>query len=150
VREIKQSLYAKCVAYVAARIDVAEQAIATAQQSANEETKSSVGDKYETTRAMMQLEIEKNSVQLGESIKLRQALDKINLEKRSETIQIGSLVITDQSSFFLAISAGKISIGNNAYFAVSPSSPIGSKLLGLSAGDIFEFNGRKQRVLEIW
>ena len=56
---IKQTLYNFCVTYINQRMATAQQAIHTAQASANEETKSSAGDKYETGRAMMQLEIEK-------------------------------------------------------------------------------------------
>jgi transcription elongation GreA/GreB family factor len=150
LKAVKEQLYARCQAYVAGRIATAQQAIETAQQSANEETKSSVGDKYETTRAMMQLEIEKNSIQLNESIKLKQALEKINIDSRAEAVQSGSLVITDTAIFFVAISAGKISLDKKDYLVISPSSPIGSKLIGLKAGDSFDFNGKKQRVLEIW
>jgi hypothetical protein len=45
---IKQQLYALCQEFISRRIIVAQQAIAAAQSAANEETKSSSGDKYET------------------------------------------------------------------------------------------------------
>lgn len=83
-------------------------AIEHAQLAANEETKSSAGDKYETGRAMMQLEIEKQSVQLAEAMKLKHVLSQINPEKTTETIQSGSLVFTDQGNFYISISAGKL------------------------------------------
>jgi hypothetical protein len=51
------------------RIASAEEAIRMAQESANQEGKSSAGDKYETGRAMAQLEIEKASGQLAEANK---------------------------------------------------------------------------------
>jgi sortase (surface protein transpeptidase) len=56
---LKTRLHSLCVSYVGQRIETAQRAIAIAQASANEETKSSAGDKYETGRAMAQLEIEK-------------------------------------------------------------------------------------------
>ena len=67
MKSIKQELYKLCQTYIQQRILTAKQAIEAAQQAANNETKSSSGDKYETGRAMMQLEIEKDSAQLSES-----------------------------------------------------------------------------------
>jgi transcription elongation GreA/GreB family factor len=89
-------------------------------------------------------------VQLAESLKLKHALDQINIERRSEKIQSGSLVITDHDQFFISISAGKFSIDNKTYLAIAPTSPIGMKLIGLRAGDTFAFNAKTYKLLEIW
>jgi hypothetical protein len=67
--DIKIKLYQYCVEFIDKRIAGAREAIQIAQDSANEETKSSAGDKYETGRAMAQLEIEKNTTQLEEALK---------------------------------------------------------------------------------
>ncbi|MDB5240215.1 MAG: hypothetical protein JWP57_840, partial [Spirosoma sp.] len=48
---LKQALHARCRHYVQQRIDTARQAMEAAQESANSESKSSAGDKYETGRA---------------------------------------------------------------------------------------------------
>jgi transcription elongation GreA/GreB family factor len=147
--KIKQQLSAHCQAYLTQRANTARQAIKAAQASANEETKSSAGDKYETGRAMMQLEIEKNTVQLGETMKLKRMLDDIKIDASSLTVQTGSLVITDQGNFFLAISVGHISIEGKTYTAVSPSSPIGIQLLKLRQDESFLFNGKTYRIEEV-
>lgn len=144
---IKQQLHASCLAYVEQRIAAAGQAIQSAQASANEETKSSAGDKYETGRAMAQLEIEKNSTQLAEAQKLKQILTQINLEKKTESIQSGNLVLTSQGNYFIAIAAGQFTIDGRSYYAISPSSPIAQKLLGLKKDDEFIFN-KKAFVVE--
>lgn len=144
---IKQQLHALCLAYVAQRIAAATQAIQSAQASANEETKSSAGDKYETGRAMAQLEIEKNSAQLAEAQKLAQVLSQINPEKKTETVQSGSVVLTSQGNYFIAIAAGQFTVENKTYYAISPSSPIAQKLMGLKSGDAFLFN-KKEFVIE--
>ena len=80
--------------------------------SANEETKSSAGDKYETTREMIQQEIEKHSSSLAEAVKQKQFLQQITTGKRYEKIQPGSLVITDKNNFYIAISAGALVFEN--------------------------------------
>jgi hypothetical protein len=142
VPSVKQRLHALCLAYTEERIRAAQQAIQFAQASANEETKSSAGDKYETGRAMAQLEIEKNSAQLAEGLKLKQRLLQLDVTRITKTAQAGSLVVTSHGKFFIAVSAGKITLESENYFAVSPSSPIVQNLLGLKSGDQFRFNGK--------
>jgi len=149
LKTVKEKLYAACIAYVTQRIDTAQRAIEIAQASANEETKSSAGDKYETGRAMMQLEIEKNTVQLNEAMKLKQALDQIVPSKPVSTIQPGSLVITDGHTYYIAISAGQITIEGKSYFAISSGSPIGLLLKGLQEGDTFVFNKKTVSILSV-
>src|SRR6478609_11532726 len=75
---LRQKLFNACVEYVNLRIDTSKQAMADAQESANAEEKSSAGDKYETGRAMMQIERDKAAQQLHEAIKRQQGLDQIN------------------------------------------------------------------------
>ena len=58
---IKQELYKQCKNYVSNCIDTAQKAIDDAVESANDDTKSSAGDKYETGREMMQQEIDRNN-----------------------------------------------------------------------------------------
>jgi hypothetical protein len=147
--EIKKQLYEMCQQYLLRRIQTAEDAIRSAQSSANDETKSSAGDKYETGRAMMQLEIEKNTVQLAETMKLKRMLDQLKYDKVSEVIQPGSLVITDQGNFFIAISVGMLTLKNEVYAAVSPGSPIGTKLLGLQENSSVTFGNKVYTVTQV-
>ena len=63
---IKQHLYTLCCEYVAQRIAEATQAIADTQEAVNNETKSTAGDKYETSREMMQQEINRDAGRLYE------------------------------------------------------------------------------------
>lgn len=146
---VKIKLYELCVAFVEQRIASSQKAIEHAQLAANEETKSSAGDKYETGRAMMQLEIEKQSVQLGEAMKLKQVLSHINPEKITDTIQSGSLVFTDQGNFYISISAGKLDLEGTTYFAVSPVAPIGALLIGKKSGETIQLNGKTFTIRKI-
>jgi hypothetical protein len=143
VTQLKQAIVAHCRTHVNSRIRSTEEAIRLAQQSANEETKSSSGDKYETGRAMAQLEIEKAGGQLAEAKKLMLALERIDVERSSGTVGRGSLVITNQGNYFLAIPAGKVVIDDITWFALSPFSPLGAALIGRHAGDTVEVNGKK-------
>ena len=148
---LRQKLFNACLDYVNMRIDTSKQAMANAQESANAEEKSSAGDKYETGRAMMQIERDKAAQQLNESMKLKQVLDQINnTEVRQSVVSLGSVVITSSGPhFYVAISTGKIQIDGVEYIALAPQSPIGKALLGLKVNDTFMYNNKSCTITEI-
>lgn len=143
---IKQQLHAYCQQAITQRVERIQAAIAEAQLAANEETKSSSGDKYETTRAMMHLEIEKNGIQLQEALKQQQLLFKIRPDQQTELIENGSLAITNQGTFYLAISIGQVTLNNQAYMCISAASPIGQQLVKRGVNYEFVFQGRTYRI----
>lgn len=113
------------------------------------ETKSSAGDKHETGRAMIHLEIEKAMVQADQLRKTKSVLQKINIDKNSDKIKMGSLVFTDQGKYFISISAGEIRLGEEVYYAISSSSPIGNLLMGQTPGSSIQLLNRTQKILEV-
>lgn len=149
MNDIKNELYSLCIAYVKQRIDTAKQAINDAQQAASEETKSSAGDKFETSREMIQQETDRNQAQLNEANKLLVALNQINVNAVTEIAGPGSLVITNNGRFYIAISAGVLTLNGDTYFAVSPASPVGLSLKGQKTGDQFSLNGRQYLIESI-
>ncbi|GCC52279.1 3-oxoacyl-ACP synthase [Chryseotalea sanaruensis] len=121
----------------------------TAQAAANEEEKSSAGDKYETTRAMMQIERDKAAGQLEEGLKLKRVAGSIIPQINNSQIGLGSLVMTNTVHFYIGISAGKVEIGNQSFLTVSAQAPIALTLLKLKQGDSFMFNKLKLSISEI-
>ena len=131
------------------RIDTARQAMEAAQEAANSESKSSAGDKYETGRAMAQLERDRHAQLLAEAQKIDQELSQINPEKTYEIVQPGSLVVTNRGRFFISIGAGKLTLDGEDYFAVSSASPIGTALAGRKVNDTITFNNLTYQVLDV-
>ncbi|MBC8052318.1 MAG: 3-oxoacyl-ACP synthase [Sphingobacteriaceae bacterium] len=146
---LKRALLEKCSQYVEERIKSAENAITSAKEASQDDTKSSAGDKYETTREMMQQEISRNEAQLYEAMKLKHQLSQISIDKSSDSIQNGSVAITDNGNFFISISAGLLTIENESFFAISSFSPIGKQLIGLRTGGMFSFNSKDYTILDI-
>lgn len=147
--EIKRRLHDYCLNYVCQRIERIKSEIASVQHSANEETKSSAGDKHETARAMAQLEVELNSKQLIEAEKLLAALHQIDITREFITVGAGALVRTSSGDFFISISIGKINLDGNDYYVVSPDSPVGKVLMGKRGGDSFLWNNKTTVILSI-
>ncbi|WP_395810009.1 3-oxoacyl-ACP synthase [Daejeonella sp.] len=139
---IKEELFKQCLHYVEECINTAQLAIEDARSSANDDTKSSAGDKFETGREMMQQEIDRNRKQLEEAKKMRLALEQIENHQVSEIIHSGSLVITNFGKFYISISRGQIQVDGINYFAISAVSPIGLKLMRQKIGYQFDFNGK--------
>lgn len=149
MQSLKRQLYDQCQVYIQRSIHTIQQALENALAAAREETRSSAGDKYETGRAMMQIEAEKNAAQLANLRKMEQVLNGIDPEAPTVRIGLGSAVLTSMGNFYISISAGKLVADDVTYFAVSPVSPIGGKLMGLSAGDTFQHDKKSHTVTSV-
>ncbi|MGI4727682.1 MAG: hypothetical protein ACRYFL_10175 [Janthinobacterium lividum] len=147
--KIKQQLYQLCAEQIQHKITEAENAIADARKSSGNETKSSAGDKYETSRAMLQQEIDLNSRQLLEARKQQTQLQQISPDSEHSVAQAGSLVETDQQNFYLAVGAGAFFIDQKQYYTISLASPIGLQIKGKSAGESFKLNGKEFKILQV-
>ncbi len=149
MKKIKEALIEECNNFIEDRLDTINKIISSNKNALLSETKSSAGDKHETARALLQLEIEKASMQLPSVKKMKETLDRINLQTKHDIIHLGSLIYTNQRNYFLAISVGNLSIDKKEYFVISPSSPIGSLLLGKINGDFVPFNDFNIEILEV-
>ncbi|RZL13757.1 MAG: 3-oxoacyl-ACP synthase [Pedobacter sp.] len=150
IKELRSRLYLLCNEFVEMRIQTAQTALQQAQEAANDDTKSSAGDKFETTREMMQQELDRNKRLLFDAQMQQNLLRKIESATTSDTVKHGSIIHTSEGSFFLSISAGQIMANGKGYMAISPASPIGNLFLGKLTGAAFEFNGRNYKILEVY
>ena len=124
-------------------------AIASLESAGREETKSSAGDKFETSREMMKQEIERNQQLLQQAQEMKATIEKLSLSHR-EAIGPGSLVQTDQGWLYLAIGIGKLVVEGTEVFVISPSAPIGTLLVGKKAGDRFTFRETTYTIINVW
>ena len=146
---IKEQVLEKIISTLDQKIDAARMAIASAKESRDSETKSSVGDKYETGRTLMQMEVEKNRALLNKIEILKAELLKIDPSKKCAKVEFGSLIITSENNFFISSAIGKIEVENNSYFCISLASPIGKQLRNKKLGDSFTFQTKEASILDI-
>jgi transcription elongation GreA/GreB family factor len=145
----KSLIFQKCVDVLEERIKQIQGERAQVQASANDETKSSVGDKYETGRAMAQLEIERFTQQLIENEKLLNRLQELKEVQARDRIVPGSLVHTSQGYFYVSVSLGIIESDGYHFYCISPEAPLGSALLGKRVGDLVTINGRSFQIMTV-
>ncbi len=149
MQDLKASLYQLCQKFIDERIQTAETALRQAREASNDDTKSSAGDKYETSREMMQQDIDRNKRLLIDAEENLKLLNSIKDAVPTDSARNGSIIYTSQGNFYLSISAGQLHTDKETFFAISAFSPIGKLLLGKGKGDQFDFNGKKYAIKEV-
>lgn len=145
----KQQLIQVCTDYLKDKISSLNAIINEVSESSNSESKSSAGDKHETSKAMMQLEIEKLGTQLKEAEGQLAEFEKINFHKNFQIIEQGSLVETGKGYFLIASSIGKITVDDKIVFVISSKSPLALKLIGSKQKDTVIFNDVSYLIITI-
>lgn len=146
--ETKEKLIAEAREYVEERSSRVQSAIDDLQAALKLETKGSMGDKYETGRAMLHLEYEKLSGQMEQYRRLKKTINSIPPGKQ-EKAGFGSLVKTTAANYFIAIPAGEMEADSQKYFAVGVGSPVALAILYKEENDEFILNGNTHKILEI-
>jgi transcription elongation GreA/GreB family factor len=150
--KLKDTLLIYLTTLLDERMAASWKAMEAAQESANDQSKSSAGDKYETSRSMGQLDRNMHARQYEQARQERTVLERLGAlpeQASSERIAVGALVKTSAGYFFIAVSAGPVQVENQTILAVSAASPIGQVLLGKQVKDTFLFQGKKQMIQEI-
>ena len=146
---MKKTLLEKIKSMLDERMKIAFDAMQAAQNSANEEGKSSAGDKYETGRAMAQIERDKYAKQYELARQDRNILERIDEKQAFQQVGVGALVHTSAGWFFLAVSAGLVKIEEKEILVISPQSPLGALLFGKKVGEKFVFREKENTILTI-
>ena len=147
--EIKKELYKACEVFIADKRLNVRTIMVSNQKALENESKSSAGDKHETGRAMLHLEMEKASQQIAVVSAMQEVLEKIDFSKTTGQVRLGSLIISSRGNYYLSISAGLVKIGLEEYFAVSRSSPIGKLLLGKKIGSVINLAEKQITILDV-
>ena len=132
-----------------ARLMDLENDIAALEESKNNDTKSSMGDKYETSREMAQAEWNKLQERKGQIVQQIHVLQQIHTENQNQRVTQGSIVKTPTIQLFFAIPFGKFTFNETVWMGVSLHSPIGKAFEGKKNGEIVEFNQNQYPILQL-
>lgn len=144
----KQEILDQINTKIADKIQYFENLIAETRAS-NNDTKSSMGDKYETGREMLQQQINNLQRQLNETLNQQAVLQKITAEP-SEKVQNGALVKTNKGMFYVSASMGEFILDNQKVMAVSAESPLVKAMFGKKIAETFTVNNIVQNIENIW
>ena len=137
----KQNVYQYFLQMAEERVASLQKVLADLKDSAGNETKSTAGDNHEVGLAMLQIEQANAGSQLEDALSKKNALEKINPDNKADVVVNGSLLKTNRGYLFLCTALGKAEVDGEKVIALSPQSPLGQKLVGLTSGQTAEING---------
>ena len=105
--------------------------------SRNSDTKSSAGDKFETSREMVQIEIQKIETEISKT-------QQFFTDLASKASQ---LIITDKGAFLISIPFGKLILNDEKIFCISRNAPITKHLINTKKDDCFFYNDMKYNII---
>jgi hypothetical protein len=146
----KNTLKAACKRIIGQRIASLRMAVAQAQLAANQEEKSSAGDKHETSRAMGHLEQELQSSQLAAHLKELGSLHGVNTDVIYATPVAGSVVRCTNVCFFIGCGLGKQVVEGVSIVFLSAHAPLARSLILKKAGESLVFNGEQNYITEVF
>jgi len=147
---LKKALFPHCYEQLERKQEGFSYALLNLESDRSSETKSSAGDKYETSREMMQQEMDKLVARIRAVESDKQTLQNLQEFKASSHVSLGSLIKTDKGIFWLAISMGRVQFQDEIeVMVISPESPIGNALMHKKVGDIISVSGNQFQILEI-
>lgn len=143
LQQIKQKLLPALHQDLSTRIAELALSLEQTREALDAEGKSSMGDKYETGREMIGIEMAKLDEQLFRLQKQVADLHKIEANADSTHVHPGSLVQCESRYYFIAIAHGKLVIDELEILVISAESPMGKLLMNRTSGDEFAFQGRR-------
>lgn len=147
--EQKSKILLMCLNEIETKIERTKAAIKETRDSANNETKSSLGDKHETSRAMAHLEIEKSEFNLSNLINNKEKLQKIDVSKPCHQVMNGSLIETNMGLLFVSTGMGKLQFEDKEIITISLDSPLFIGIKGLHKGENTTFNKKEIHIIDL-
>ena len=146
--EKRQAVITACIEQQQHIANVAKQEMDSAQQQSNDYGANV--DRYDSYRTKMLRSRDMYARQYSNALAgIRYLRDLLKLSP-FDVVEHGACVVTDRQRFLLSIGAGKFSVGNEVWFAISAQTPIYAALKGKHVGDTLVFNGQPQKIIEIF
>ena len=147
----KEIILESCNADLASRHKRLLQEIGELQAANADNTKSTAGDKHETSRAMVHLELEKLGNQLALVEQMQADLAKISSHQPAPImIRFGSVVYTNKGNFLLGVPCGKFNADGLSVFGLGMQSPLAKTMLGKAQGDAIQLNGNTFQLMKVF
>jgi transcription elongation GreA/GreB family factor len=133
---------AACIALLEEKIAGLQLQLDELKTGLSADSKSTSGDKHETSRAMAHIEQEHLAGQMAVLRAQLLSVHKLRSVASGPAIAAGSLVTTNHGIFYLCVALGRITADGNEVMVLSAQSPLGQVFLGKHTGDTFTFGGR--------
>jgi hypothetical protein len=146
----KRKLKETALSILGERMEASRLAMLRAKEAMENDEKSSMGDKYETSRAMGHLDNELHARNYENAKKQLEALQKIKVDAILEKAGTGAFVKCNDISYFISTGLGTVEMEGMKLHMISASSPAAIAMNGLKSGDTFTLNGTTRTIEEIF
>ena len=146
----KQKVYAHLVNHLLQKNNQLQIQLNELHQAVANETKSTVGDKYETARAMLQIDIANCNKQIQILSNEQIICSQIDINKICNSVSLGCLLETNIGIFFVGVAAKKLIVDSTIINFISTEAPIYKVIKGLKINKNLIFNGNKIMILNIY
>jgi hypothetical protein len=147
--ELKEKIIAHCREILEQKLAIINKELEHLSQAIADDTKSSAGDKYETSREMANLEKGKLQAQVLGFGKMLATLGALSMAT-SDKVEAGSLIKTDKEWIFLAVSLGQIEVADKTILAISPVAPLAQLMMDKKEGVVIAFRNIKYNLISIY
>lgn len=148
--KLKEKVHQHYLQVLNNKINLLQTVLADLKEAGANETKSTAGDKHETSLAMIQIEQANKRHQLAQMIAQKAILEKINPAIVAAIVVVGSLMKSDKGYLFMSVALGKAIVESISITALSAQSPLGRQLLGLKEKDTAIINNMSYYIEKIF
>ncbi len=147
-KKTKSKIIATCKSLLEDKLETMENELRLLALDVAADTKSSAGDKFETSREMTNAEREKIS---GQVVLAKKQLGILSSIENNNTDQVGSgnLIETNKALIFISISLGVVELDKLKVMVISPLSPLAQALIDAKKGDKVNFNSVNYQIKTI-
>jgi hypothetical protein len=142
----KKILLRDIEAYFHEQIQEIKRTIDQINDSMFQETKSSMGDKYETSRSMLQIDKGNALKRLDLTKRNLAALNRLNVQGSFKKVEPGALILANGKYLFYGLPLNNLRTQNLTVQGISPVSPLGKALQGKQEGSSIVFQGVEWRI----
>lgn len=134
----RTAIFNAITTYISEKIQSLQQDITDLFNDLAGDTKSSAGDKFETSREMSQQEISKLTQQVNEQKKWLNLAASYSNHETSDKIVAGSIVTVSTGQFLIGLPLGKIPTLNGIH-CIGNTAPLSQMLLNKKVGETINF-----------
>ena len=146
--ELKQKILQACIDQQLQVISNLKQVMEEASDSA--EDYGLPKDMYDSYRNQLMSKRDMYAQQIRKINEQMEILRRIDIEKTYPTVRFGAVVITESQKLFISAGIGKVKVNGDEYYAISALVPFFTAIDSKKAGDVYEFRGKKEKILEVF
>ncbi len=120
------------------------------RKKATEQDDQDMRDYFESTREEILEYVDHLADQLNIARSEMDLLDKLRVEKEHDQVTVGSVVVTDMMTFFVAVGLEDFEAEGEKFFGISTRAPIYKAMVGKKKGDRFTLMDQEHEIQDLY